>query len=172
MQTNYIPTSCPPPFFSVPWRRLNSRLKFSATYKQARRLVSVLLPLASPSPPGTAGPRRFVPRPRCNNAVPECLGPSGNLTPNAFHPSWTPLSRLLQPHHPRFSEVHVTMAKQIFFIPILHGCAIFLVHMPYHARYGDVLKLQKRLIPLCISLSSQASERKWVFAILTSVRVI
>lgn len=37
-----------------------------------------------------AGPRRFVPRLRRNNAVPECRGPSGNLTPGAFHPSWTP----------------------------------------------------------------------------------
>lgn len=53
------------------------------------------------------------------------------------------------------------MASQIFFIPILRGCAIFFVHMSYHARYGHVLKVQKRLVRLCISLASRASQRKW-----------
>lgn len=93
MQTNYITDDLALPlsfsFFLSCLLKASSRLKFSATYKQARRLVSVLLLLASP-PPSAAQQGQFVPRLRRNNAVPECRGPSGNLTPGAFHPSWTP----------------------------------------------------------------------------------
>lgn len=93
MQTNYITDDLALPlsfsFFLSCLLKASSRLKFTATYKQARRLVSVLLLLASP-PPSAAQQGQFVPRLRRNNAVPECRGPSGNLTPGAFHPSWTP----------------------------------------------------------------------------------